>query len=236
MSALFLHLATGLCIGLCLSLLGLILWALQESSLSTKARIWTALGLSTWLCFTALLAWGGFFQDFSNTPPRIFSVVMPALIASLILAFHPKLEPLLLKIPGQWLIGFQTFRIGVEIFLWCLFLAGICPQQMTFEGRNWDILTGLTAPLLVWLWSKKPDLETQLLLVWNLGGIGLLLNIVIVSVLSMPTAFQVFTNPPANTFVASFPFIWLPCFLVPLALWGHLVSLRQWVLKTKQAP
>ncbi|MGE3726371.1 MAG: hypothetical protein AB7I41_12515 [Candidatus Sericytochromatia bacterium] len=227
------HLATGLCIGISLTLCGLILWSLKALGVSSGAQKWTGIGLGAWLLLTAGLAQSGALNDFSSTPPRLFGIVTPALLFCLILTFHPRLQTLWQQVPTTWLLGFQTFRIGVEIFLWLLFTSTIVPVQMTFEGRNWDILTGLTAPLMVWLWHSKPQSQRPLVLFWNLAGLALLLNIVGISILSMPTAFQVFTQAPSNTFVASFPFVWLPSFLVPLALLGHCLSLRQWALQAR---
>ncbi|MBT9545456.1 MAG: hypothetical protein IV090_08710 [Candidatus Sericytochromatia bacterium] len=233
MQDLAVHLATGLCIGISLTLCGLILWSLKALGVSSRAQTWTGIGLVGWLLLTAGLAQSGVLNHFSSTPPRMFAVVMPALFFCLILTFHPRLQTLWQQVPTTWLLGFQTFRIGVELFLWLLFTSAIVPVQMTFEGRNWDILTGLTAPLMVWLWVQQPQARRSLVLIWNLAGLTLLLNIVGISILSMPTAFQVFTQAPSNTFVASFPFVWLPSFLVPLALLGHCLSLRQSALQAR---
>jgi hypothetical protein len=56
---------------------------------------------------------------------------------------------------------------------------------------------------------------------------AILLNIVIVAVLSTPVPFRVFMNEPANTVILSFPFVWLPTVVVPIAFLGHIASLRQ---------
>jgi len=34
-------------------------------------------------------------------------------------------------------------------------------------------------------------------------------------------------NEPANTMIAHLPFIWLPAFVVPVAYFLHIVSLKQ---------
>jgi hypothetical protein len=36
-----------------------------------------------------------------------------------------------------------------------------------------------------------------------------------------------FQNEPANTFIAQFPYIWLPTVLVPTAWAGHLLLFRR---------
>ncbi|MEL6651576.1 MAG: hypothetical protein AAFQ87_12320, partial [Bacteroidota bacterium] len=62
---------------------------------------------------------------------------------------------------------------------------------------------------------------------YNLFGLVLLFIIVSMAILSMPTPFRQFLNEPSNAVMATFPFIWLPAFLVPLAFCLHLLSLRQ---------
>jgi hypothetical protein len=116
--------------------------------------------------------------------------------------------------------------VFVEILLWALFTQNLLPEQMTFEGRNFDILVGLTAPLIAWLYQHQKISKT-IVIIWNLAGIALLLNIVIIAILSMPTPFRVFMNEPANTIVTKFPSVWLPALLVPLAYWLHALSLKQ---------
>lgn len=37
------------------------------------------------------------------------------------------------------LIGFQGFRVFVEVFLWMGYNDGFVPVQMTWEGRNLDL-------------------------------------------------------------------------------------------------
>ena len=102
----------------------------------------------------------------------------------------------------------QAFRIFVELILWRGYRLGVLPVQMTFEGRNFDILVGLSAPLMGWLWTRTH--KRYVALAWNFIGLVLLLNIVLVAVLSLPTGSHVFSSGPAATLLTRFPFIYLP--------------------------
>ena len=51
--------------------------------------------------------------------------------------------------------------------------------------------------------------------------------IMAVAILSTPGSFRLFQNEPANTFIAQFPYIWLPTVLVPTAWIGHLLLFRR---------
>jgi hypothetical protein len=98
---------------------------------------------------------------------------------------------------------------------------------MTFEGMNFDILSGLTAPFVYYFGFIKKQLHTKFLIVWNILCLGLLINIVSIAILAAPTPFQKLALDQPNTAVLYFPFIWLPAIIVPLVLLSHLASLRQ---------
>ena len=65
-------------------------------------------------------------------------------------------------------------------------------------------------------------------LLYNIAGLVLLVNIVAVSALSLPTPLRAFHNEPDSSLITTFPFIYLPGLLVPLAYTLHILSLRQW--------
>lgn len=216
-----------LCLGLALGLPLGCAKALSNLGFTSLARK-VLLGISMWILGVSILAISGLFKDFSGLPPRPFFVLFPAMITVVYWSLRPKTGPLLQHISPRSLIGIQGFRVPIEIFLWLLYLAGEIPIQMTFEGQNFDILTGVFGLLLYGLWPRIPQaLQRKLWLSFNLIGLGLLFNIVITALLSMPTALRFFMNEPANRIVTTFPLILLPTVLVPLALLFHLLSLRQ---------
>jgi hypothetical protein len=55
----------------------------------------------------------------------------------------------------------------------------------------------------------------------------LLVKIVAVAVLSTPVPFRHFLEGPPNLLPSTFPFVWLPAFLVQVALGSHLLVFRQ---------
>jgi hypothetical protein len=62
---------------------------------------------------------------------------------------------------------------------------------------------------------------------WNLIGFVLLGNIVVIAVLSTPVPFRQFTEGPPNLLPSTFPYVWLPSFLVQVALGSHPLVFRQ---------
>ena len=124
-------------------------------------------------------------------------------------------------------------RVPVELVLYWLFLNKAIPEGMTFSGRNFDILVGVTAPFIAYFGLRQQKIERKIILIWNFIALGLLLNIVINAVLSAPFKFQKFAFDQPNIAVLNFPFSWLPAYIVPTVLFGHLASIRQ-LLKTNK--
>ncbi|MEL7222635.1 MAG: hypothetical protein AAGJ93_15035, partial [Bacteroidota bacterium] len=117
-------------------------------------------------------------------------------------------------------------RVPVELVLYYLFIDKVIPEDMTFTGRNFDIIMGLTAPLMYYsAFNKK--YSQQILLAWNILGVILLVNIVVVAVLSTTTPLQQFGFDQPNVAIAHFPFNWLPSVVVPIVFLAHFAALRK---------
>ncbi len=213
---------------------GLALRELKEGLAATgfsddrKRKIFTRtiISLVVWMIFISALSIRGFFSDFSGFPPKIGIILIVPLVSILTITFSKTAKEIASHIPVQNIIRLQVFRAFVEILLWMLLIQNLLPVQMSFEGRNFDILAGITAPFIAYLYAKK-NIGKKAAILWNILGLLLLFNIVAIAVLSLPTPFRVFMNEPANTIVARFPIIWLPGFLVPLAYGLHFLSFRQ---------
>ncbi len=198
-----------------------------EEARQRKVYNRTLIVVICWAALLSVLALTGFFNDFTHLPPRLPFVLLLPLPFVLIIAFSPVGTELLRHTPPHWLVYLQSFRILVECLLWISFLRGLVPVQMSFEGRNFDVLSGLLAIPVGYYCLVKKSWPRSLVVVYNIIGLGLLVNIMVIAVLSLPTPFRYFHNGPANTVVTTFPFIFLPGMLVPLAYAMHIFSLRQ---------
>ncbi|HXZ84604.1 MAG TPA: hypothetical protein VEI82_03850 [Myxococcota bacterium] len=185
-----------------------------------------AVALCAWLGFVAALAASGWLAGFDARPPHFFVLMVPTAAVTLWLALSRVGDRVAARVGWAGLIGFQVFRLPVEWVLLELARAGIAPPQMTLAGANWDVLTGASAPLVAWL-AARGLIGSRVLGLWNVAGLALLANVVAIAVLSAPTPLRAFANEPANTFVALWPWCWLPGFLVPAAFFGHVVALRK---------
>jgi hypothetical protein len=186
----------------------------------------TILLLLITLVVPMVLARAGLLTRYDSVPPPALMPVMIALITTLIVSFSPIGKRIATRAPLAILIGYQAFRIAVELLLHRLYAEGVVPVQMTYGGRNFDILSGISAALLALCLAGGLRVPAVVIRLWNIAGLALLANIVTIAVLSAPVPFRTFHNDPANLLPTMYPFIVLPTFLVPAALFGHLLVFR----------
>ena len=127
-------------------------------------------------------------------------------------------------LPLALLVGFQSFRILVELLLHQAVKEGIANPTMTWSGTNLDIVSGVTALLLVPFVGR---IDRRVLQGWNLLMAGVLAVTVITGLLAAPTPLRQIMGDPPNVFVVGFPGVWLPTILVTSAWLGHIVLFRR---------
>ena len=203
-----------------LTVLGLAVPVAQR--LPRRARV----VLFVWLLALGVLAAAGAFLRDGRMPAYFAGVGLLPSTAGVAFVCSRAGTALLARTSAALLVGLQSFRIVVEIVLWALAIQHRLSPLLTFEGRNVDILVGLTALPVAWLCFIRRAWPRWIALVWNVAGIAILANIVAHALLSAPTPFQALRTEPPTTIIATQPYIWLPGFLVPLALWLHVASLR----------
>ena len=190
-----------------------------------------ALVVILWLVLQAIISLTGFYTVTNGTPPRFALLTMPPVFFIIILFLTKVGRRAIDGFNAKTLTLLQIVRIPVEITLYWLCMRKAVPVIMTFEGRNFDILCGLTAPLIYYFGYVKNSLSRNVLIGWNAVCLLLLTNIVVTAVLSAPLPFQRFGFDQPNIALFYFPFVWLPCFIAPVALFSHLVVLRKLIRK-----
>ena len=189
-----------------------------------RATLTTLVAAVVWMGVTWYAAARGALLDFDANPPPFALLLAGILLLAARIAFTRFGRRLALGIPLWALVAVQAFRLPLEIAMHDLYERGIMPEQMSYSGRNFDIVTGVTALLVAALvYAGKGG--RGLVAAWNLLGLALLANIVIVAILSTPQ-FRYFGDEALNTFVMRTPFVWLPAVMVLAALAGHLVIFR----------
>ena len=202
--------------------------AVKNSAAGSKANK-ILIGLTVWLILQGVLTLKGVYSSNTHSfPPKIFLLgVLPAILTIVFLFLTKPGKYFIDHLPLLQLTWLNIIRIPVEIVLYCLFLSKAVPELMTFAGQNFDIIAGITAPFIAYFGFTKQKLSTGLILAWHFIALALLANIVVTAVLSAPFSFQQFAFDQPNIAILYFPVSWLPTFIVPVILFGHLVSIRQ---------
>jgi hypothetical protein len=199
-------------------------WA--ETKKKNFKRNWIG-GLLLWGVLVSVWSLSGMMSDFTKFPFNFLPVIAIPLVSILLITFSSSMTEVLLRVPKEKIVRLQTFRFFVEILLWILFIGNHIPVQMTFEGWNFDILSGISGIIIALLIARGRIGKTGVV-VWNVVCLLLLINIVTIAILSTPSPVRLFHNDPANVAVTIFPISFLPAFLVPLAYMLHFFSLRQY--------
>ena len=197
---------------------------------STPYRILIFL-LPLWLLLTGYLSTTGFYRVADASPPRVVAFgVLPSVLV--IGVYFIAFRQFITRLSLRSLTLLHVVRIPVELVLFWLHQNGQVPIQMTFEGWNYDILSGITAPIIYWFAFRGNSVNKTVLVIWNLVALGLLVNIVTIAVLSFRSPFQQLAFEQPNVGVTYLPFIWLPTIIVPIVLFAHLSTLYRYFAGT----
>lgn len=189
-----------------------------------RALILTLVGAVVWMAATWTGAASGVLREWEATPPPFAFLVLGIVVLASLIASGGYGRRLALGLPVWALVAVQGFRLPLELAMHAMYERGIMPVQMSYSGRNFDILTGITALIVAALlrlgWGGPRSV-----LAWNVLGLALLLNVVTIAILSTPT-FRYFGDDRLNVWVTYPPFVWLPAVMVLAALAGHLLIFR----------
>ena len=194
-------------------------------ALAPRAAGLTIAVLVAWLAYATLLGATGVVGRYDHLPPGLLILVAPVVLTLLALTLTAPGAYLASAIPLSALLGFQLFRVGVELSLHHLWSKGLAPRLMTLEGGNVEIVVALTAPLAAWLVSRGPT-GRRLAWVWNLAGILSLGNIIVRAVLTAPGPLHLIHAEVPDMAIITYPFTFVPGFMAPLALVLHVLAFR----------
>ena len=182
-----------------------------------RAGQWTAVILAIWMGYTAILAATRVLDAWA--PPPLLLLLL-SMVVFLVWASRRAWLVRLCELSLKWLVGFQAFRIIVEVMIHQAVAEGIAHPTMTWSGTNFDIVAGMSALLLA---PFADRVDRRFLQVWNLLMAGVLIITVVTAVLAMPTPFRQIGGDPPNVWLSQFPFVWLPTVLLLYAWLGHVV-------------
>jgi hypothetical protein len=195
----------------------------SQAASSRAATLWVVV-FGGWMTLTWQVSASGAFRRWEMFPPPLMMLVLGIVLLAVRLTVSPTGRRLATHIPLWALVGVQAFRLPLELAMHQMYERGVMPEQMSYSGLNFDIVTGITA-VFVSLLLLARRAGRRLAFAWNILGLLLLANIVTVAILSTPL-FGYFGEDRLNTWVTYPPYVWLPAVMVLAALAGHLIIFR----------
>lgn len=175
--------------------------------------------LGVWLGLQSALVASGRMPSLPlNGLPFFFG---PVLVIWTGLALSPVGARIAAAMPLAALVGFQAFRLPLELVLHAWFRQGTIPETMTWSGQNWDIVSGIVALVCAPL-ANRHRVAARIA---NIVGFALLLNVTRVAILSAPVPFGWNIDPPLLV-AFHLPYALIGPVCVGGALFGHIVLTR----------
>lgn len=185
-------------------------------------------GLILWQCYIFIASSFEGIQSYEFPPRFALAFIIPSFIFTGIFLFFNRKKNWIAGIPESWLIYFQSFRILVETLFIYAFLERVFNREVTIEGYNFDMLFGISAPIVGLLVYKLKVLPKKVLVAWNYLGLAVLASVIVVFMLSIynPTTFG--SEVPLLPLKAiTYPYVLIAGFLMPSAVFMHVLSLVQ---------
>ncbi len=199
-------------------------WASAAPGEGRRDATRSALGLVALLSVSAAAALSGVLANTSRRPP-LFVVLMAFCTAVTVVVARSRFGARVARLPLWALVGAQGFRLPLELVLHRAARASVMPVEMSFEGLNFDIITGTTALVLALaLYSSR--VPRLIVLAWSTMG-SILLAVIVGVALAASPFMKAFGPVHVNDWILYFPYVWLPTVLVQAALFGHIVVFRR---------
>lgn len=211
-------------------------WAMDKAAINagytTELRKRFVMGYSIfivlWISYVSILAGTGFLADFSLPPKVVVFVILPAFAIITWFFAARKFRDIIDGFPIAFTVYFQSFRIMVELLILGLYKEGLGPELVSFEGRNFDILAGLSAPIVGYLAYSRKVLSHKAVIVWNICCLLLLANIVFifVSLIVRPQIWG-YDSIPISLDFPRLPYVYIAAAFMPAAVFMHVFSIRK---------
>ena len=210
----------AICIAILLAFVSTVVYS-QRNSLNSAYLLLRLSGAVVAYCvFIAGVVYSGLLESlFIPLGPMFLLGTVSFAIA---IGFTPLVTKVSTRVSLAWLVGFQGFRLPLELVLHDWYASGTIPETMTWSGSNWDILSGIFALLSCFFVNDRRWLAW----VFNIVGIILLLNVGRVAIMSSPVPFRWQVDPPLEL-ILFLPYAYIVPICVGGAAIGHTLLTRK---------
>src|SRR4030095_11438319 len=123
-----------------------------------------------WVAVVLAASSAGVFQHSEWRPPAFPFLAVTMMALGVALARSAFGDRLARALPLAYLVLFQSFRLPLELLLHRAYTEGVMPVQMSYSGRNFDIVTGISAlvlgvAMLIW------NVPKAIVWIWNVTGL-----------------------------------------------------------------
>ncbi|MFN3529618.1 MAG: hypothetical protein ACK417_06820 [Bacteroidia bacterium] len=176
---------------------------------SSEQRLKTSILLAIWCIITASISYT---PELPLKPFFLFFV--PCLLLTLF-SLIPAGRQFVRELKDEHLHYLHLWRLPFAFVLLWFYQAGLSSLDITFEGYNYDIVVGLTAPVIASLAFNQKMLNREILLGWN----GLSLLMLLIS--SVLIGLEMQHSVKALNAYTSFPYAFALGLLLPMSLFAH---------------
>ncbi len=184
------------------------------------------------LFVVGVLSSKNFYFNFDLPPRLVYAGILPSFAILAFLSFSKKGKRLLLNVPYHLPILFQSFRIIVELLIYWTFLKGWGPKHLTMLGYNYEFYFGVGA-IFFGLWVKLGKPSKRIIIAWNVIGLCFLAFIVGLFITTgfLWDSLWDSSEPLLTIELFQMPSVLIATFFMPIAVWVHIFSIRQNLLK-----
>lgn len=197
----------------------------NKSQKKTKKRLLFS-GLLVWHVYLFFIGNSGFLSDLSFPPRYMLFVILPLFIFIGVFLKQNKNKKWVQVIPYTWLTFYQSLRIFIETIFVYTVAAGILHKNVTIKGYNYDLIYSLTSIIMGLIVYKSKSTPKTLLLIWNYLGLAFISIIILLFITSIYSPH--FFGPNTTNFPTEFgfyPYVLIPGFLMPSAVFIHVLSI-----------
>lgn len=198
---------------------------LYKGSKNLKTTSYLLIGLIIWFALVVGLGSMGFFAATPLFAPNIIFAFILMFIGIKVALSISKIREIFEATPLHLIMLVQVFRVMGVGFL-TLYYMKVLPGVFAIPTGVGDILIGVTAPIIAYIYLQKKSYSKKVAILWNLAGIADLIMALTLGNLTYSKPIQVISTKIPNDPIALFPLVIIPVFAVPLSLILHFYSLR----------
>jgi hypothetical protein len=193
-----------------------------------KKKLLIVAGLIGFQLYIYLISISGFIQSFEFPPRFALTMILPAFIFTGIFVYRNRNKAWLHNLPTRQLFFFQSFRVLVESLFVGAVTAGLLHKEVTIEGYNYDMVYAFTVLIIGFIAFRGKSANLKLVLQWNYLGLTVIASIIFLFLTSIYTPELYGATAPMMPIEGiTYPYVLIAGFLMPSAVFVHVLSIAQ---------